>query len=328
MTSELPPKSLAHLLRRRLRERWPALLAAAGVLSLFFVPIYGHQSSRVMTYGKDLMHVPLFIAVAAVLLYLWPRRRRALSKAGMVAGLAFLTALLVELIQPLTGRSATLGDLLKGAAGAFAAVCVYMGYKMGSIQARRWLVVAALLLLLAGALPFLLVLIDHLTAAKVFPLIDSFERSAEVTRWRSYTCDLEQGPDHATHGRQALKMTVRSDGQRAGAILMDGEMDWGGHRRVAFDVYLEADESRLLAVGLADRQGAPGTERTGVEIDIKPGPNRVVLDLAAMTRTRSGRLIDFSRAQELAFFVTGARPGEAFYLDNLRLSGRAPKDAL
>lgn len=125
-------------LLRRVKGHVPALLLFGTVLSFFFVPAWGGTSGRLMASSKDWAHFPLFAASAALLLFLWPRRHQsALLKASRVAGLAIVLALLVEIIQPLAGRSATLMDWLLGAAGSLAAVAVYLALRSASPKGRR-----------------------------------------------------------------------------------------------------------------------------------------------------------------------------------------------
>ena len=315
---------LAHLWAR-LKARWPALFLGLTVLSFFFIPAWGHTSGRMTSYGQDFAHFPLFAAIGAVLLYLWPRRNSALAKAGVVVGLALLIALLVEFFQPMVGRTAALQDVLIGAAGSFAAVSVYMGLRTASARTRRWLVVTAGLLLLASALPLALMLADQYFARRAFPLIDSFERPVESSRWKSDGCLLQQVEEHATHGRYALRFSIPGDGGTApGAFLYDEPMDWRGYRQITLDAFLEGESDRNLILRIDDRLWAGLADRAQVVVELKPGANRLALDLPSFYITPSGRTLDVSRIQGIGLYLDQARPGDALFLDHLTLSGRAP----
>ncbi len=304
-------------------SRWPLILLFITVLSFFFVPAWGGVSTRVTAYSKDWAHFPLFAALASLLLYLWPRRKQsAWLKASRVAGAAFVLAVMVEIIQPLAGRSAAVSDVLIGAAGSLAAVSVYMGLRVASPQARRRLVMAAGLLLLAATTPLLLMLMDRVSAWRAFPLLDSFERPVESSRWRADGFVLERVEEHATHGRYALRLSVpQQPDQLPGSFLNDGSMDWSGYRQLNLDVFLEGDAARNLLIRLQDRMQSPASERAMLTIELKPGPNRVAVDLAAFAVTSDRRPLNLSKMASIGLFLEGARAGDALYLDQLRLSG-------
>jgi hypothetical protein len=311
-------------LLRRVKGHGPALFLFCTVLSFFFVPAWGGTSGRLGAYSKDWAHFPLFAGLAALLLFLWPRRHQsALLKASRVAGSALVLALLVEIIQPLAGRSATVTDWLLGAAGSMAAVAVYLALRSSSWHGRRGLILASAFLLLAATTPILLILVDRLSAWRAFPLLDSFERPVESSRWRPDGCVLERVEEHATHGRYALRMTVpeRQDGT-LGAYLNDGAMDWRGYRQLTLDVFLESDSARGLLILLDDQLGAPRRERAVMNVELKPGQNRVAMDLPSLAFTVEGRPLTLDHIASMGLYVKSARPGDALYLDQLKLGGR------
>ena len=317
--------SLAAHLLQRLKARWPALFLVCTVVSFFFIPAWGASSGRLMSYGQDFAHFPLFAAIVAILLYLWPRRKSALAKAGVVVGLALLLALSVEILQPMFGRTAAVSDLLIGAAGSFASVAVYVSLRTASPHARRWLVVIAGLLLLASSLPLGLMVADQCSARRAFPLLDSFERPVESSRWKSDGFLLDQVEEHATEGRYALRLIVpETVGGTPGAYLSDGTMDWRGYRQITLDAFLEGEGDCDLLIRMDDRLWAKVTERAQVQVELKPGANRVAIDLPSFLITPSGRTLDVARIQGIGLYLARARPGDALFVDHLTLSGRDP----
>lgn len=314
---------LSTRLRAIVKTRWPLLLLFVTVLSFFFVPAWGGMSTRLIAYSKDWAHFPLFAALAALLLYLWPRRKlSAWVKASRVAGAAFVLAVSVEIIQPLVGRSATVTDALIGAAGSLAAVSVYMGLRVATPLARRRLVMAAILLLVAATAPLFLMLADRFSAWRAFPLLDSFERPVESSRWRADGFVLERVEEHATEGRYALRLSVpQQPDQLPGSFLNDGLMDWSGYRQLNLDVFLEGDAARIMLIRLQDRVQSSASERALLSVELKPGPNRVAVDLAAYAITSDLRPLNLQKMASIGLFLQGARAGDALYLDQLRLSG-------
>lgn len=309
---------------RHLLKKWPALFVVVTLCALFFVPSWGRTSGRVSSYGQDLAHYPLFAIIAAVMLFLWPRHRSAVAKAGVVSGAAVSLALLIELFQPLAGRSAAIGDILLGTAGCFSVVAVYLGLRTASDRARRWLVATAVILLLVSVLPLLMMLGDRWSARRAFPVIDSFERPVELGRWVTEGCVISQSTDHVTHGRYALRLEVTPGAERyPSAFIADGVMDWRGYQRLLLDVYLERGGSRILWVRADDRDNPPYHERAQVAVEIKAGANRIAIDVPAFARLPGGRQLDLGHIITLGVFLDGAEPGDVLYLDHLTLSGRA-----
>lgn len=323
MNPPIAPSEPVHW-ARKVAAKWPALVLAATLLSLFFVPGWGRAAGRIASYSRDLAHFPLFALIAAALLYIWPHHRTAVAKAGVVSGAAVSLALLIEIFQPLAGRSAALGDILLGSAGTFSVVAVYLGLRSASDRARRWLVATAVLLLVASVLPMLLIMADRWTARRSFPLIDSFERQAEIGRWAAEGCALAQVEEHATLGRFAMRMEVVPSDERYPSVFMaDGDMDWRGFKRLTFDVYLEGEGSRVLWVRADDRDNPPYHERSQVAVEIKPGANRIAIDVPAFARTPGGGLLDLGRIVTFGIFLDGARVGDVLYVDHIKLSGQA-----
>lgn len=144
----------------------------------------------------------------------------------------------------------------------------------------------------------------------------------ESSRWRADGCVLERVEEHATHGRYALRMAVPEYiDQRPGAYLNDGSMDWRGYRQLTLDVFLESDSERGLLILLDDRLGAPRWERAMMKVELKPGPNRVALDLPALAFAIDGRPLTLNHIASIGLYIKSARPGDAIYLDQLKLGG-------
>lgn len=306
---------------RKILKRWPALFVIVTLCIMFFVPSWGRTTGRISSYSQDLAHYPIFAIIAAVMLFLWPRHRTAVAKAGVVSGAAVSLALLIELFQPLAGRSAALGDILLGTAGCFSVVAVYLGLRTASDRARRWLVATAGILLLVSVLPLLLMLGDSWSARRAFPVIDSFERPVELGRWVAEGCTISQSADHVTHGDYAMRLEVIPTEERyPSAFVADGIMDWRGYQRLTLDVYLEGGGSRVLWVRADDRANPPYHERAQVAVDIKAGANRIAIDVPSFARLPGGRTLDLGHIITLGIFLDGAQPGDVLYIDQLALS--------
>ena len=141
---------------RQLRKlQW--ILAAGAVLfvvALLVSPGFPQMRGRWSSALWNLLHVPAFFAItwggATILPASLERVRRILYT---VAG-AFALGTLTEIVQGLTGRSASLEDLLFDAVGIFLAV-IFLGRRDPWSTRSRWafavLVVSALFLCLSPA---------------------------------------------------------------------------------------------------------------------------------------------------------------------------------
>ena len=101
-------------------------------------------------------------------------------------------------------------------------------------------------------------------------------------------------------------------------------MDWRGYRQITLDAFLEGESDRNLILRIDDRLWAGLSDRAQVVVELKPGANRLALDLPSFYITPSGRTLDVSRIQGIGLYLDQARPGDALFLDHLTLSGRAP----
>lgn len=109
--------------------RWPDVLLATYWTSLF-VATHWPRMPRIAIPGKDRTAHAVAYAILASLLFLCVRRRTgkpvSLSAAAKISLLTATYAVLDEVLQPLTGRTADMFDWLADVFGALAVAAVYL----------------------------------------------------------------------------------------------------------------------------------------------------------------------------------------------------------
>jgi hypothetical protein len=296
----------------------------AVVLSLFFIPglKLTEFGNRLDSYGQNFCHFPLFAAISAALLAWWPRKGCHVTRAGVVTALAVGLAAVVEIVQPYVGRTAAWEDLLLGAAGCVSVVAVYVGVRSASATLKRFLGTIATVLFLIALLPLVLIVADRYRAAKAFPLVDSFERVTELGRWVPEGCTVAQVREHATHGEYSLEMVALPGASYPSIFLSDGLMDWRGYRRLALDVYLKGEHSRMLWVRADDSKYPQYPDRAQTAIELKPGQNTIWIDLSVFSKKPNGKNLDLSRIVTVGVFLDKPSPGDTIFVDRMALAAR------
>ena len=294
------------------------------LISLFFVPGWGGYRNRILSYGFDLGHYPLFALITAALLV--ARRNKAVKpNVAFVLLAALFIAVSVELIQPYFQRTASVFDVLLGMAGSVSVVCVYLAVAAYSARAKWFLYCLAVISFLCAATPLFLVTLDTYRVYKIFPLVDSFEQPVELGRWKPEGCTLNHVEEHATHGRYALKIRINENsGEYPGIFYRGGIMDWSNYGRLALDAFLDNKKSKYLWIRADERNNASYADRSQAVVELKPGPNTIWIDLDSFAKTPSGHLLNLRNIISFDIFLQGTQPGDTVYLDRIFLSARKP----
>ena len=310
----------------RARKRWAIIGCICLLVVAFFVPGWGSHGGRLASYSHDLAHFPAFATIAAGLLSLVRRGRSALLKAGCVVLMALFIAMVIEFVQPYFGRTKDFNDWLLGAAGALAAAAIYMAFKVDSLHHRRLFVLLAGVALLACTLPLILMTADWYLATRAFPMLDSFERSVEMGRWKPDGCTITRSPEHVTHGRYALKVEVDQPGVPYPSVfLADGPMDWSGYSRFAVDVFLACEGSRVVWIRADDEVNPPYEKRAQMSVELKPGMNTIWVDLDTFARMPGGARLKMDHIQTVGLFLDHPELGDSIYVDRMILSARTKR---
>lgn len=295
-----------------------ALLLAGVVGAALIVPL--PRMGRLGVACQDLCHVPIG-ALFALLAYAAVRAggRRSRLAAGLLAFvLVTLLLALVEVVQPLTGRTRSFADLVAGARGAAAALAIVVSWSRGGLPRVAGLVLGAALAAW-GSRPAAATIYDVWRQQRDAPLLASFEDDLELSRWWFGHATGARVDVHATAGRCSLRVDLRP-ARWPGATLGWPLADWRGYRALAFDLYVDGDAplDLILKVSDAEHDGRYA-DRFHQALHLAPGANHVEVPLARIRAAPARREMDMARIAGVQLFADGLDRPRTFFLDDLRL---------
>ena len=303
--------------------RTPLLLAGA-VLGLLLFPL--PVSTRFSASLHPIAHVALGALLAWVFAALLARRRphsglwigtATLGLVGVVLGLG-------EVLQPFTGRTASLGDLAVGLGGAVAGLALFAA-RSGTGVPRAALLTLAATIFLLPVLRAGVTLYDIDRQEEAFPLLASFEDRLELTRWSANDADVEPSRRHVTHGEASLRITLRP-APYPGVSMVWPPHDWRGHEALALDVWLGGDVPVDLLLKVEDRVHASAPAfRSLLPLHLEPGANALHFPLEAIRTGARGGLIDVRQVAGFTIMAVDLRTPLTIWIDAVRLEGDIPE---
>jgi hypothetical protein len=274
----------------------------------------------------DSAHLPLFLGITCWLHALFPSSSRRLRLAGPAIA-AVAIAALGELIQPFTGRSASLLDFRNGIFGVSAA-CAWIAVREAQgPRIRYWLVASgSLLLALIAALPAAQEWRGSRLRLLQFPLLGDFESESELRLWTpqggeaagDFSTHIQFSPEHATHGNRALEVRT-GQGSWAGVSYAAGDLDWSRYSRLMADFYNPGNSFQLGIRVDDDGDCQSYGQRFDREWTLTPGTNRLEIPIGEMELAPRGRKLHLQSIRRLVFFTGPNAPGRTFFLDHVRL---------
>jgi hypothetical protein len=286
-----------------------------GVLPLFFLDL----SRWVVDIPPELhafAHVAFFGFLALLLMEL-PGLRHSpfVWRASKVMLTVLLIGITIELIQPLLGRSAGLGDIRQNLIGALAVVSLYTP--------------SGVLRTLAAGVAFVFVVLeltgpgvglwDRYVARMQFPVLSDFETRFEHHRWSSGVPD----PTVARVGRRSLRVEL-TPGAYAGTTLLRSFGDWNGHDHVELSIYNPDDDLLPITVSIRDREhferGGLYDDRYNGHFVVGNGWNDLRLPVSAIRYAPARRTLDLSDLSEMVIFSADLRHSRIIHVDRVRLT--------
>lgn len=306
---------------------WLALgLVIAGVLvahqvALDPLPVLARQL-------REALHAVGFAALAGVLL-LGIRAGGNGKRSSIVAVLGcFLVAVIAEGIQVFGPRDADLDDLASDGLGILTGVLV-MRLWLGDFRRGRTL---------APLRNFALVGAAVLSAAVLAPLVDtiyamSAQRAALPvlaafdSRWekRLYAGSLSHGmkliPTPQLADADAGRSALLNLGQRdIPGLELFPFGDWRSYESLVFDVKSAIDRDVSVGVRVHDvGHNNEWDDRFGYRFVATTEKARIVIPIAEIEKTPSGRRLNMAMIEAIIFFSSDPTGDERIYVDNIRL---------
>ena len=302
-------------MKERLRRILPWLVLGTLTFGIM-VPLPSTESSDFRDYLRDLGHFPasalLFWVVWSVPQVRWRKWPRVLVVVVMV----LLLQTGFELLQPLTGRSASLRDWTLGLMGISLAVMVCQFLKRRRII---W-VFMAVGLTVAAFFPLVLMLKQQRAHAAAFPLFGSFESKGEIKRWDLYGLEGTLSDDYVSIGEKSVRFVVTKEFSYPGFFMERTVTDWSDYAAFTCDIFLEGDHPRTIVLRADDHQETlPYGDRGQVGFNLKPGFNTVVVPIHDLMKTPGGRVMNATHITRYGLFFEEKFIGDVFYVDAVQL---------
>lgn len=132
--------------------------------------------------------------------------------------------------------------------------------------------------------------------------------------------------DHATSGKQSLKMSYYPDQPGAktgypGLSLLGFDPDWHKAKLLCADIFNPSSEHLVMGLRVDDRPEPPFEERFNTELDLQPGLNliKVPLENLVTSHAQQKRKLNFRRIQSVSLFFIKPESSLSVFVDNIRL---------
>ncbi|MEO8352170.1 MAG: hypothetical protein ABI680_10610 [Chthoniobacteraceae bacterium] len=311
--------------RPRYRLLFGGLLFGAIVL---FCPLHLTVNATFWYFVLDAAHVPLFatatwlVAASNPLGIVGDRARIVCA-----AILTLLAAIVIEILQPLTGREESLTDLRNGTLGiALGVAFLWPASKPTApwVWGCKWMAAAAFTLF--ALWPAWAQVRGLVWRRQHFPVLADFESKSEMALWRIAdigepdfnTVSAGRVMDWPSHGEHALIVHL-APGDWPGMRWEAGEQDWRGYQSLAFDIFNPVAPFDLeLRINDYFQPVSRGTcfQRSMI---VERGWNHFRIPLSEIEHGSELRTLDLSAIRKLIFFRDHPTDRTHFYLDYVRL---------
>ena len=156
-------------------------------------------------------------------------------------------------------------------------------------------------------------------AAGKVAVLDDFESAASLNRWEG---EVALSPEHASHGRQSLKVTLFPRQLSTEKL----PKDWRGYDRLLLDIYNPESSTLMLGLAIYDQLADDATAnyldeafRVGRDLFLIPGMNHVEVELSGLEVSASTRKLALDKVRKFNLTAGGLRRPVVIYLDNIRL---------
>ncbi len=299
------------------RLRIVVLLAVVSILLLMPLP----RSSRELDILGDLGHAPLFGLLAAML-YFWGRAwlpRQNILAALSVWGLVVLVGIGFEFLQNQLGRHGSWSDVYANMWGTTAFLVWSLSSRWDS---RFWRATAACIGIACLAFSWRMPmrgLADTLLQRSEMPILGSFERKSEFARWYFQDCRVAQSSKWASHGEYSLLAELQP-ARYPSLSLYWPVQDWSAYGSLTLDIVLVGDDPLPIVVKIEDDyKGRKVHDRYNGRFTLRPGENRVEVNLLEVAIAPKGRTLNLQRIRRLQVFTSNLKEPRRLLIDNVRL---------
>lgn len=334
MTEVCPPLPEVNRAELRTAAQRRALLAAAllsvvAIGLVFPFPLHG----RLWSHLFDLAHAPTFFVTFLCLTAFFdpsavglPDSYPTLLRMSMVRALVLAVLLNVvgtagEFLQQFAGRNPAWGDVAANSTGLAAGLFWVLGHSANRSRVR-W-ISGAVLVLGAVSIGPIIGAWDSICHMQSFPVIASFERSRELSMWKTRHASIQSTSDWATDGSRSAMVTLQP-GRYPGISLTWLPGDWSGFKTLSFDLRNADTKPLPLALKLNDREHADRdfahSDRFHRPFTVLAGTTQnISISIAEIREAPDTRRMELDQMDLFELFAVDLGAPVTFYVDNIRL---------
>lgn len=222
----------------------------------------------------------------------------------IVLAVAFTIGVIIEVLQSLMQREVSISDLIRNLFGIIVALSLTT-YIQKKVLHIRLLLAAIIFLCLSFGFYSLLELSWHYQQrSKAFPNLTEFEE-----KWTTSFVRYNKASLRGIAGKKSRPGTTRfkflfERGIYPGISIIEPIADWSGYRSLHFDVFSTNIDGVMIVLRVHDRQhNHEYRDRYNQSFIIRPGLNRIVVDLADIRDAPFNRKIDMVNIASVQVFV-------------------------
>lgn len=311
-----------------------AILVGHAIGLLFYVNSLDPPETRLWNELYNAGHVPLFGAVALVLLVVSKMWLREKVRPSTHYVLAFAGAALLgiahETVQLFGQRDADLLDIardLVGGAGVLLIVLSFDKTVHGGAwsKTRRWLTRSfGAIVLLVGFAPAALQAPPYIERNSIFPQIVSFddewERQFVLTNEGARFRFTSPPPEWTGSNLGTVAQVEFASGQYPSFEIIDVVPDWRNYEAFVLTVFSPNDDVIDLELRIHDqRHNDDYYDRFNTTVQLAPGANNVTISLRDVFRAPTGRHMAMDSIETIMFFVVEPSEPIVLFFDDVRL---------
>lgn len=269
----------------------------------------------------NFMHVPLFVVVTFVVWLLTGPIliHKPVLKGLMVWGIVGLLGLAIEGMQLISGRSASLHDIVTNLLGSGLTVSLLLATLVTGRRPRRlWLSIAFAALVIIIYTPTMEIY-DVIRMRLDFPHIADFESSHELHRWRKANARFKRSAEFAVDSQYSMQVDFLP-GEFSGVWIPHAVPDWSNYSNLVFNIYVPANQGTVpLRVKLEDTlHDGTFPDRFYRDYDLSEGSHRIIIPLNEV-KLASGREFRLDQVALFQFMIWESEVPHRIFIDRIRL---------
>jgi len=159
--------------------------------------------------------------------------------------------------------------------------------------------------------------LNNLPKPKEALVLCDFEDSSDLKKWKLDSSKIELNSEHATSGKQSVKIYLQPSGGASGLKIEDffeknkTMTNWAGYEVLSFDIFNPNNNPERMILQLKDKKN----KRMKLNMRLNPNANNhIEINISELQgKLNSSEIIQFN------LFLWENKQNKVFYLDNIRL---------